>query len=255
MRPSKKFQEKELIVFDLDGTLTESKANLAPDMASALRDLIAVKKVAVIGGGRYAQFRKQFVSRLSAPQALLGNLFLFPTTGTSFYRYRRGWKPVYIKSIPVREKRKIRLAFASSLAGIGYARPKKNWGAVIDDRGTQLTFSALGQNAPLAAKETWNRTQDIRPALVKKLRRYLPECAVHEGGLTSVDVTQKGVDKAYGIRQMQKHLRVPIPNMLFIGDALTGHGNDAPAKKTGVACVAVRGPRDTKKIIRAILRV
>jgi phosphomannomutase len=254
LRGSKPYQNKELIVFDLDGTLTESKANLAPDMARALGALLAVKKVAVIGGGRYAQFRKQFVSRLAANPALFRNLFLFPTTGTSFYRYGHGWRSVYEKSFPIREKKKIRNAFKRALAESHYERPKRIWGAVIDDRHTQLTFSALGQKAPLAAKERWNRTRDIRPALIKKLRKLLPECAVHQGGLTSVDVTVKGIDKAYGIRQMRKHLHVPIGKMLFIGDALAGHGNDAPAKRTGVTCIAVAGPHDTRRIIMKILK-
>jgi HAD superfamily hydrolase (TIGR01484 family) len=247
------FKDKSLIVFDLDGTLTKSKANLAPDMAGALARLLAVKKVAVIGGGKYTQFRKQFVSHLHAAPALLQNLYLFPTVGTSFYKYHRGWKPVYEKSFPLREKQKIRQAFGIALRALHYKRPLRTWGPIIDDRHTQITFSALGQKAPLAAKEKWRQTNDIRTMLIQKLRRLLPECAVHQGGLTSVDVTMQGIDKAYGLRQMQKHLHVPISKMLFIGDDLKGHGNDAPAKRTGVKCIAVRGPEETKKVIEKIL--
>ena len=250
----KVFKNKNLIVFDLDGTLTKSKANLTPDMAQMFTKLLAVKKVAVIGGGRYAQFKKQLVSRLFAPPVLLKNLYLFPTTGTSFYRHERHWRTVYEKSFPIREDRKIKQAFRRVLTEINYVRPKKTWGAIIDDRHTQITFSALGQRAPLAAKERWNRTSDIRTVLIKKLRKFLPECAVHQGGLTSVDVTEKRIDKAYGIRQMEKHLQIPIKKMVFIGDALEGHGNDAPAKRTGVKCIAVIGPAETKRVIADILK-
>jgi HAD superfamily hydrolase (TIGR01484 family) len=249
-----KYKNKDLIVFDLDGTLTPSKSNLEPDVARALAALLARKKVAVIGGGKYSLFRKQFVAHLHTSSRLLNNLFLFPTVGTSFYRYHHGWKPVYEKSFPLREKQKIKDAFVAALAAIHYRRPKKIWGRVIEDRHTQITFSALGQKAPLAAKEKWNQTSDMRTPLINKLRGLLPECSVHQGGLTSVDVTEKGIDKAYGIRQMKKYLHVPIQKMLFMGDSLTGHGNDAPAKKTGVQCVAVRGPKDTKRIIKEILK-
>jgi HAD superfamily hydrolase (TIGR01484 family) len=250
---SSKFKNKELIVFDLDGTLTPSKSSLESDMSRALAALLAKKKVAVIGGGKYSQFKKQLVLHLRVAPELLGNLFLFPTVGTSFYRYHRGWRPVYEKSFPLREKKKIKAALKAALSAIYYRPPRKLWGGATEDRHTQITFSALGQRAPLAAKKKWNKTSDIRTPLIKKLRKLLPECSVHQGGLTSVDITEKGIDKAYGIRQMQKHLHIPGRKMLFIGDDLKGHGNDAPVKKTGVVCVAVRGPKDTENIIKKII--
>ena len=49
---------------------------------------------------------------------------------------------------------------------------------------------------------------------------YLPEFEVRLGGLTSIDVTKKGIDKAYGIRQVKKRLSVPIKEMAYVGDAL-----------------------------------
>jgi len=247
------YRTKDLIIFDLDGTLTPSKANMDAAIGKALARLLAVRKVAIVGGGAYAQFRKQVVRHLHASPALLKNLFLFPTVATSFYRYHRGWHPVYEKSFPLREKKKIQKAIVSALATIRAPRPKKTWGPLVDDRHTQITFSALGQKAPLAAKRKWHASSDIRTSLIVRLKKLLPECAVHQGGLTSVDVTEKGIDKAYGIRQMQKHLHIPVRKMLFIGDDLTGHGNDAPVKKTGVQCVSVKGPDETRRVIRDIL--
>jgi HAD superfamily hydrolase (TIGR01484 family) len=251
---SQKFRDKDLIVFDLDGTLTPSKSSVQPDMARVLAALLAQKKVAVIGGGKYSQFKKQLVLHLRVTPELLRNLFLFPTVGTSFYRYHHGWKPVYEKSFPLREKKKIKAALKTALKTIHYQSPQRLWGRTTEDRHTQITFSALGQRAPLKAKEKWNKKSDIRTPLIKELRRLLPECSVHQGGLTSVDITEKGIDKAYGIRQMQKHLRIPERKMLFIGDDLKGHGNDAPVKKTGVECIAVRGPKETKQIIKETLK-
>ena len=43
---------KKLIVFDLDGTLAESKSSLDGEMAVLLRDLLGIVKVAIISGGR-----------------------------------------------------------------------------------------------------------------------------------------------------------------------------------------------------------
>jgi phosphomannomutase len=245
---------KDLIVFDLDGTLTPSKAPLKRDMAHMLAWLLAVKKVAVIGGGSYEQFRKQFVGHLDTPRQLLQNLFLFPTTSTSFYRYRGGWNKVYRKVLTAAEKEKIMRAFEEAFQKIGYQNPKKHWGKIIEDRDSQITFSALGQKAPIPAKEQWNKKKDVRPEIMKIMQKHLPGFEVRRGGLTSIDVTHKGIDKAYGIRQINKTLKIPISKMVFIGDALYPGGNDYAAKKSGVQCIAVRGPEDTKKIIRKILK-
>ena len=247
--------EKSLIVFDLDGTLTESKAPLKPDMARALAALLTQKKVAIIGGGSYEQFKNQFVGHFTCPPALFKNLFLFPTTSTSFYRYQRsGWKQVYRKVLKPAEKKKIMRAFADAFVAIKYVPPKKLWGKAIEDRGSQITFSALGQKASVKAKAAWNKKSDVRPALMKIMQKELSTFEVRSGGLTSIDVTQKGIDKAYGVRQIEKVLKISIKDMVFIGDALYPGGNDTAAKKTGVQTIAVNGPEDTIKIVKKILK-
>jgi len=249
----KSFSDKELIVFDLDGTLTESKAPMKRDMAQMLARLLKSKKVAVIGGGSYEQFRKQLIGHLDVPREQLSGLFLFPTTSTSFYRYQSGWKKVYRKVLSAAEKKKIMTAFSFAFKEKGYRHPEKHWGKIIEDRASQITFSALGQKAPVEAKAQWNKTNDVRPALMKIMQGRLLGFEVRRGGLTSIDVTHKGIDKAYGVRQIKKVLKIPIAKMLFVGDALYPGGNDYAAKRTGVRCIAVRGPEDTKKIIKKIL--
>jgi len=249
----KPISSADLIVFDLDGTLTPSKAPMRRDMARVLARLLARKKVAVIGGGSYEQFRKQFAGHLSVPKPLLSDLFLFPTTSTSFYRYQNGWKKIYRKVLSASEKKKVMGAFNNAFKKAGYEHPKRHWGPIIEDRGSQITFSALGQKAPIPAKEWWNKKGDVRPKLMKIMQKQLPGFEVRRGGLTSIDVTHKGIDKAYGIRQINKVLHIPIANMLFVGDALYPGGNDYAAKRTGVKCIAVNGPEDTKKVIKKIL--
>lgn len=252
---------KSLIVFDLDGTLTESKAPLKRDMARALAALLAKKKVAVIGGGSYKQFKEQLFNELALPKELLKELFVFPATSTLFYRYDGGWKRVYSRGLPAREKKRIKKAIRESLRDIHYVSPPKTYGQVIEDRGAQITFSALGQDVVkvlgvkrgVALKRKWHETSDIRDELIRALKKRLPEYE-HEGGFTSVDVTKRGIDKAYGVRQIEKMLKIPIKDMVFIGDALYPGGNDAAAKKTGVRTIAVKGPKDTMAIIKKILK-
>ena len=140
------YKNKDLIVFDLDGTLTPSKSNLEPDMSRSLALLLARKRVAVISGGSYEQFQKQFLGSLTCPQKFLQNLFLFPTNATAFYRYRSGWKNVYWLKLSKQDRKKIAWAFEDVFREIEYVPPKKVYGQVIEDRGSQVTFSALGQD-------------------------------------------------------------------------------------------------------------
>ncbi len=257
-----KLSGKDLIVFDLDGTLTPSKSPLEPSMTRALTELLAKKRVAVIGGGSWAQFRKQFLGSFDCPRELLSNLFLFPTTATSFYRYRKGWKNIYEMKLSSRERAAIKRAFREVMREIGYVPPVKTYGKVIEDRGSQITFSALGQDIVaklgkrgLALKERWRRENTpVKLKMAKLLAERLPNLEVHPSAFTSIDVTRKGIDKAYGVLQIEKYLHVPIGKMVFIGDALFKGGNDAAAKRTGVDCVPVRGPKDTEEIIKKILR-
>ena len=139
-------KDKELIVFDLDGTLTESKADMDEEMASLLGQLLQIKIVAVIGGGKYGQFQRQFLGKFSAPKELLGKLFLFPASATVFYAHDNNeWRKVYGWDLNEEEKKKIFLAFEKTFRELNYKQPDKVFGELIEDRGTQITFSALGQ--------------------------------------------------------------------------------------------------------------
>lgn len=259
----KNLTNKKLIIFDLDGTLTESKAPMDARTSALLNRLLLKKKVAVIGGGKYEQFQRQFLAKLKAPKSLLKNLFLFPTTSTSFYRSSGGkWKLVYSDYFSPAQKKKIIRAFQIAFKKNDYVEPKKAYGKIIEDRGSQITFSAIGQDAPkspkeyeiyLEAKKRWNRENDIRPQMMKTMKKYLPEFEVKSGGLTSIDVTKKGIDKAYGVRQIKRALGIQIKDMVFIGDALYLGGNDYAARKTGVRCIQVSGPKETHKIVKALL--
>lgn len=248
------WRDKKLIVFDLDGTLTESKKELDIEMAQLLRKLLGKKTVAVIAGGLYHQFRKQFLPFLKSSEAELKNLFLFPASATSFYqRKNKSWKKIYEKRLSSPEKKKIKKAFVRAFGEIRYRHPSKTYGKIIEDRASQITFSALGQKALLEGKREWNKISDQRPKIKATLDRLLPKFEIRLGGLTSIDVTRKGIDKAYGIRQIMKYLRVKKEDVLFVGDALYKGGNDFPVKKTGVETLQILGPDETKHFIRFIL--
>ncbi len=258
----KKIPDKKLIVFDLDGTLTSTKAPMDKEMAALLSKLLLAKRVAVIGGGKYALFREQLLRPLKAPRSLSGRLFLFPTTATSFYRYRSGWKNIYALALSKKEREKIKKTIHGVLKEIRYRPPKKVYGVMIEDRGTQITFSGLGQDVVkivgkkrgVALKEKWAREHGkTKMKIARILSHRLPQFEVRAAGYTSIDVTRKGIDKGYGLHQITKHIGTKIRDMLFIGDAIFPGGNDYAVVRTGVDYIPVKGPEETKRIIHTIL--
>lgn len=257
-----KLRNKNIIVFDIDGTLTASKAPADNEIISLLLKLLDNKSVAIIGGGKYSLFKQQLIEQLPKQDKRLEKLYLFPTNSTAFYRYNNNWNEVYSHELTNEEKEKIKNAFDETFSKVNYQHPEKTYGPVIEDRNTQITFSALGQEVVsicgekkgVELKENWNKKYDsLRQKMRELLQELLPEFEVRAGGLTSIDVTRKGIDKAYGVRQIAKHLNVKIEDMLFVGDAIFPGGNDYAALQTGIDYVKVKNPSDTKKLINTII--
>ena len=243
---------KKLIVFDLDGTLAESKSAVDPEMSGLLHDLLDIVKVAVISGGGWPQFEKQLVSNLSHDK-LLANLSLLPTCGTKFYQYKStDWKKIYSEDFTTDQREKI-LDSLKKAIGVADFKIEKLWGEQIEDRGSQMTFSALGQLAPLEEKEKWDPDFAKRKKIKAILDTFIPEFSVRIGGSTSVDITKPGIDKAYGIRKLRDLLGISIKEMIYIGDALYVGGNDYPAETAGVDCIPVNDPNETKRVIQTLI--
>ena len=242
---------KKLIVFDLDGTLAESKSSLDAEMSRLLHDLLGIVKVAVISGGDWPQFEKQVLSHLPHDESLV-NLSLLPTCGTKFFQYKGDWKKIYSEDFTANEKEKITSSLKKAVGQAGF-KVEKVWGEVIEDRGSQITFSALGQQAPLEEKNKWDPDFTKRKKIKAILDTLIPEFSVRMGGATSIDVTKPGIDKAYGIGKLRDILGISLSEMIFIGDALFPGGNDYPAEKAGVISIPVRGPSETKPVTEAII--
>ncbi len=130
---------------------------------------------------------------------------------------------------------------------------RREFGQIFEDRGSQVTYSALGQQAPLADKEEWDADFAKRKKITAILETLIPEFSIRIGGATSIDVTKPGIDKAYGIGKLRDNLHVSFKEMIYIGDALFPGGNDYPAEESGVVSIPVKGPDDTDLVISTIL--
>jgi HAD superfamily hydrolase (TIGR01484 family) len=266
----------KLVMFDLDGTLAESKAPLDGEMAGLLCQLLEKTKVAVISGASFVQFQSQFLNFLhcdgsekSGEKSALTNLLILPTVGASFYRYEAGgksddesghtkgqWKLVYEKKLTPEEEKLIEDDLKQAVtvaASHAVVVPEKVYGERVENRGTQVTFSALGQQAPLAEKAAWDPDHAKREEIVRDLTPLLPDFEIEIGGMTSIDITKKGMNKEHGIIAAIEYLDISKDDVLYVGDSLFPGGNDYGAVTAGVRTVAVKDIAETKKLIREYL--
>jgi HAD superfamily hydrolase (TIGR01484 family) len=244
---------KKLAIFDLDGTLAPSKSALEPDMAELVVQLLQKMKVAVISGGAYPQFQKQFLTQLPHTYNSFSNLILLPTSGTQLYIWKSEWHREYAETISEEDRKNIISLLTMAMKKTGYHAPTKQYGDIIEDRLSQITFSGIGQKAPLDEKKKWDPDRNKRQKIVDILAPKIPRFDVQMGGSSSIDITMKGVNKAYGIHKLEQYLGIPIENMIFVGDALYRGGNDFPARATGVDCIQVKDPEETKQLIKGWL--
>lgn len=243
-----------IVAFDLDDTLAPSKSPLADEMVVALHRLLAATEVCIISGGQFGQFDAQVLERLGdVPDAALERLHLLPTCGTQYLRHTGGeWRLQYAERLTDDQKQRATAVLERHARRLGYWEAT-TWGAILEDRGSQITFSALGQAAPVTAKSAWDPDGTKKAALRDAVAGDLPDLEVRSGGSTSIDITRRGVDKAYGMARLSEATGVLLTEMLFVGDRLDEGGNDYPVKALGVSCVPVAGWTDTVEVIERVL--
>ncbi|RFA10902.1 HAD family hydrolase [Subtercola boreus] len=243
-----------LVAFDLDDTLAPSKSPLDPAMASLLIELLDVTEVCIISGGQISQFQMQVIDNLTtASDAQLEHLHLMPTCGTQYYLHQNGaWNQIYAQNLTDDEKARALEVVERIAKKLGYWETE-TWGPILEDRGSQITFSALGQAAPVAVKTAWDPTGEKKNSLREAAQAELPDLEVRAGGSTSVDITRQGIDKAYGMTKLADLTGIPLDDMLFVGDRLDENGNDYPVKVLGVECVAVEGWHDTAAYLEKLI--
>ncbi|MDT0158464.1 HAD-IIB family hydrolase [Microbacterium sp. ARD32] len=235
-----------LVAFDLDDTLAPSKGRIDVRIADLLRALLQRVEVAIISGGNEDQFRRQVIAQLNdATASDLTRLHLLPTCGTRYLRHDgTDFTAVYAHDLTDREKTDALTALREEAERLNLWEPQP-WGEILEDRGSQITFSALGQQAPRDAKHAWDPDGTKRAALRDAVAPRLPGLEVRSGGSTSIDITRAGIDKAYGMRRLAELTGIPLPDMLFYGDRLDEGGNDYPVLAIGVPSIAVDGWEDT----------
>ena len=244
---------KQLIAFDVDGTLALSRSAVDLEMADLLEKLLEVKKVAIITGGGFDDIKKQVLDKLNLSQLQNQNLILLPTNGGSLFIFDDNWKEISSSKLTDQQKKKV----ISAIQEVDQADPELkdniSYGQKIQDRGSQITYGALGENAPIELKYAWDPDTTKRLKIQQALKEKLPDFEVKIGGKTSIDITPLGMDKAYAINKALDYLKLQKEEVLFLGDAVYENGNDFPVLQAGIETIKVLDPEETKLNIRKII--
>jgi phosphomannomutase len=246
--------EKKLIAFDVDGTLSLSRSKIDSEMAELLKKLLSIKKVAIITGGAFADIKKQILDEIGEKEERNQNLILLPTNGGGLWVFDSQWQEISCHKLTTEEKEKIIKAIKETEQQNPELCDNLSHGPKIQDRNSEITYSALGEHAPVELKQIWDKDFQKRITLQNVLKEKLPNFEVKIGGTTSIDITPKGMDKAYGINKLIEHFKLAKEDILFVGDAVYENGNDYPVFLMGIKTIKVSGPEETKQIILELLQ-
>ncbi len=248
---------KKLIAFDLDDTLAVTKSPISDQMSEVLARLINYYEICIISGGKFEQFKEQVINQLKITEDKLTKFHLMPTCGTRYYKYdliKKDWQLLYSEDLSEKQKKLIIENLKQAATELGYWEAKP-YGEIIEDRGSQITFSALGQEAPPDKKYAWDPDSKKRFAIKDYIASKLDGLEIRVGGSTSIDITLAGIDKAYGMVKIIETLGIKKSDILFFGDRLQPGGNDYPVKMFGIDCLEVSRWQDTVLALEAIIHV
>ena len=275
---------KKVLAFDIDQTLNVAKTPIPNEIADLLIDLLEEDfLICPISGQKFDQFKIQIVDRLverGATADILRGLHLFVAQGTQYYRYSDAktwskgpvslsiemesrpydetkWQLVYDFPLSKDEAEKITSALETSAKKLGFWEEDKlaDGDEIIENRLSQVTFSALGQRAGTEAKYAWDPDHKKRDAIVKEAKKLAPEFDYEVGGTTNINAFHPGMNKKFGMEHLMEELDVDMDEILYFGDMTQKGGNDYPVVEMGIETITVRSHEDTAYALRGILGV
>ncbi|MBQ6414052.1 HAD-IIB family hydrolase [Candidatus Saccharibacteria bacterium] len=252
---------KKVLAFDIDQTLNVAKTPIPDEIADLLNQCLDHFEICPISGQKFDQFLIQIVNRLTergTTSKQLAHLHLFVAQGTQYYRYENDdWKQVYNYPLTDEQVKKISETIERAARELGYWEEDKltEGDEIIENRLSQVTFSALGQKAGTEAKYAWDPDCKKREKIVARAKELAPEFDYEIGGTTSINAITPGMNKVFGMTHLLEELKVEKEDILYFGDMTQPGGNDYPVVQMGIDTITVRNHEDTAYALRGILGV
>ena len=241
------------VIFDLDGTLAPSKERLDDEMVGLVNQLLEKYYMSVITWWWPDRFQRQIFDHITTDENLLNKFIACPNCGTKMLRFEN-WARHKLYSLDfTKDEKKEILDSMNEVMDLLNLRPEKTRWDIVEDRWSQITFSALGQNAPLEEKKIWDPDFKKRNVIKAELEKRIPDFSINCGWSTSIDITKKWVDKAFAIKKIMENNPFELEDILFIWDAIFPWGNDYPPFTIWTDCIKTDGVGHTKQIIRNLI--
>jgi phosphomannomutase len=244
----------KFFLFDVDGTITESRTLITDEMIQAIRDCsydrYGINRIYLVTGSNYEKTVEQCGD-------LLENIDgVFACSGNAFYVYgdrifQNNWVPPNV----------VVNWLQSALGNSDYPIRTGNH---VEIRPGSLNFSVVGRNAKPDQREDY-RLYDLatneRRQIAFKFNKRFPHLSAKVGGDTGVDIAPIGNDKS----QVYKYLaplfaHYSFPVVHFFGDRIANGGNDEPLAtilksslpSDDVFIYEVTGPQNTLEILKTL---
>ena len=117
------------------------------------------------------------------------------------------------------------LAHISALRAVIDHDINEEW-VPVEDRGAQITFSPIGNIAPVDIKMAYDPDRKKREALLAAVPFVSNDLVVKIGGSTSVDYIHKDRHKGTNVKRLIDLKNWDAKNCLYFGDGLYPGGND-----------------------------
>ena len=221
-------------------------------MAGRVSDLFGICPVCVISGGDWPQFQTQVVDRLPTGTRL-DNLYADADDRRQVLSLRWRLAAGLCRKLQRRRTpscaRRLQDSPSIRRGCPGKTGSEEIWGDQIEDRGTQITFSGLGQKAPAEAKDEMGSGPEKAQRPQGDTRQALPDLSVRIGGPPRSTSRSPASTRVMACAVLSEQTGFALNEMMFVGDALYPGGNDAPARDAGVPTVGVKRIDDTRILI------
>jgi len=254
---------KKVLCFDVDQTLNVAKTPITPEMAELLNKCLDHFEIAPISGQKYDQFIIQIVEPMieaGVDLKKLKHLHLFVTQGTRYYVFDdkiSDWHLVYKYDLTEQQVKEMTEAVETAAKELNLWEQDKvaEGDEIIENRISQVTFSAIGQKAGTEEKYAWDPDHKKRESIAARARELAPAYEYEVAGTTSINVTLPGTNKKFGMTHLLEELKVKKSDVLYFGDMTQPGGNDYPVVEMGFDTITVRDWEETANVLRGILEV
>lgn len=253
---------KDIVLFDMDGTLTEARKPFASFLSSPLWSLGYVADIGVVTGSDMNYVKEQ-LHEMIEKHSTRYCLHLLPCNGTKWYippqfpvQEHQLVHNVLMEEQIGKEKYRRLIEILSELQVEINDYDIPLTGHFISTRGSMINWCPIGRNATDKQRnyfKKFDKKSNLRRQTFMKLRLLLDSndmqsVIVKLGGDTSFDIYPTGWDKTYALRHFGGR------NVWFVGDrARSPKGNDYEIfQACGTRSFHTSGPEETKDIIEEI---